>query len=490
MIALCCFIFFFFNLLVQTRSFTVIVGGAGMSGASLACELADRGVNVVLLEAGARTGGRMQTIQLDNATAFEGGAAWVQGAAKNAVKRLAQTVGLRTTVSDFFNVRVFADGAVVKNAFGRKQTGGRVRKLFAQVSRISDECLGDGDSKFCRNVLGRRPPVDMSIGAGLRALGFRAKTPKQRALQHFVHDFEWAESPDIVSLNNSLPLGDGGDGDESKADLVTDRRGFSFLVDTLLERCGVEAQLNSLVVKVSYGDSSGVRVRVRDVVSGAERDIVGDRFVSSFSVGVLQHAIDDARAAPQFSPPLPVPLARSIRLMHMGAFQKYFFRFRTRFWPAEREFFLTDHSSRKHVGTFAPVWQSFPDKNVLAFLAVGDRARELDTLSDSVVIAQLLPVLDRMFDQRLNVNDVVAFARTDWLANPLTRGAYSIMHIRHTLADIDALRAGTFGDRRIFFTGEHTCANFAGFVHGAFEAGKRTARAILGLSQKSPCDDE
>src|SRR5439155_13744965 len=72
----------------------VVVAGAGMAGLACALDLRDAGLDVVVLEAGHRPGGRVRTVTFDDGRWVETGGEWIDTAHAN-VHELLGRYGLR-----------------------------------------------------------------------------------------------------------------------------------------------------------------------------------------------------------------------------------------------------------------------------------------------------------------------------------------------------------------------------------------------------------
>src|SRR5687767_12024597 len=89
-----------------TKLAKVLVVGAGMSGLTAARELALRGIEVVVLEARDRIGGRIWTDSSIGAP-VDLGAAWIHGITGNPVAQLARHHKIKTTRTDYGSIATY-----------------------------------------------------------------------------------------------------------------------------------------------------------------------------------------------------------------------------------------------------------------------------------------------------------------------------------------------------------------------------------------------
>lgn len=102
---------------------------------------------------------------------------------------------------------------------------------------------------------------------------------------------------------------------------------------------------------------------------------------------------------------------------------------------------------------------------------------------------EALAVLQRMFPNT-TIPAPTAFAYPRWSLEPWAHGSYSNWPVGMTLKRHQNLRANV---GRLWFAGEHTSAQYYGFLHGAWfegrEAGERIA-GLLGRGCVNAADDE
>jgi hypothetical protein len=361
-----------------------------------------------------------------------------------------------------------------------------------------------------------------------------------RVCQYFSQDFEHAELPAVTSLNNTLPSNTYTWFEDADYWVNDHRGGFGWLVQSVAAEFLITSvntneakvfddkrlMLNTKVLKVAYdpdGDAPGsqVSITVCDTVkessnnnpdswicqAGTEREISGDHFISTFSMGVLGETIKQEEEAPLadatdsqelgfapvFEPPLSSNkgLKKSISSYPMAYYTKMFFQFPEKFW-GDSEVFLsaaigTSKSGRTWTGDFAPIWQSLdvteegflPGSKIMFVTVTGERAFELQTdYTDDEIIAEMLPVLNSIFEDNITLtkDNVLDFSMTRWVTDPLTRGMFTNRRVGVSWEDAEPSRA-LYGN--LMFTGEHACFAFNGYTHSAKLAGERTARILL-----------
>jgi polyamine oxidase len=90
----------------------IVVVGAGMAGLAAARRLADAGMDITVLEARDRIGGRMWT-DTSLGVPIDLGAAWIHGTENNPLTQLADQIGARRVETDFDRPVLFRDGSEV-----------------------------------------------------------------------------------------------------------------------------------------------------------------------------------------------------------------------------------------------------------------------------------------------------------------------------------------------------------------------------------------
>ncbi|GLY17045.1 hypothetical protein Kisp01_40600 [Kineosporia sp. NBRC 101677] len=261
----------------------VAVVGAGMAGLGAARELMARGVSVQVFEARERLGGRTAGVDLDGCT-FDLGANWLQQYDENVLARLAERLGLTTTVTDFNDPR--EPGPVASEAGLEQALHDRLQAApaGASVADVLSEWL---QSPEPWTPLAIRRYVDaeitMDTGAPLEWLSAR-------------HGFEAGVGEGDAWITGSYRL----------------------LVDHLAD--GLDVRLGHPVQSIRV-ESDGVHL------TGLAIDHRADAIIVTAPVNVL------AADVIHFEPPLPAAHRAALGRLGMGRVEKVILRFDERFWP-------------------------------------------------------------------------------------------------------------------------------------------------------------
>jgi len=142
-----------------------------------------------------------------------------------------------------------------------------------------------------------------------------------------------------------------------------------------------------------------------------------------------------------------------------------------------------------------------PESNILHLYTFGDRAFEMDQMSEDDVIEELLPVLNGMFKDAimtlygapLTQNDVLDFRMTRWSEDPLFYGGFDLEHINVPKSSRE-LFTKRYGN--LVLSGVYSCRRHNGWTHGGLLAGERTGLLLLkerygfdDLDATNICDD-
>lgn len=435
----------------------ILIIGAGAAGLSAAIELSRAGLEVEILEARDRVGGRMFS-HYDRALnhAIELGAEFVHGLAPE-IWLPVQRDNLKVTEVGG-DMWCSIDGELQRCNF------------FAQADKIlsamDDDFAGrdKADESFLE-FLGRRFP------------GKDHEEAKQWATS-YVSGFNAAD-PGLVS---SRWLVDSRRADEQ---IEGERAfhiagGYQELVAILLRELNdrnVNICLNTIVTEIKWKAGS-----VEILANGPqpESNFTASTTLVTLPLGVLQSA-----GFVRFEPPLPQQKCEALDKLAMGKVVRVVLSFRERFWQDLHG--TSDSRSLANLcflfsrDSFFPTWWTqMPEAvPIITGWAPAKSAEKLAGMSKDEVIDQAMRSLSSLLHlEKSTMQGQLQNAYFhDWDSDPYSQGAYSYVKVGGEGCQ------GVLGapiSNTLFFAGEATdTSGHNGTVHGAIASGKRAAREIL-----------
>lgn len=422
----------------------VVVIGAGLAGLAAANALVAAGVEVVVLEARDRIGGRVRTVRLGG-VGIDLGASWIHQPDGNPLTALAERVGV--VQRPFDTDGLIAGSALVDEGGGRLEGAAR-RKVLRRAAGFEGAVAG----------LVAAHGVRVPLATLVDAYAARDHDPARAAWIRFVLRVALetalaapAEIVPAVALLLTPPYGGGDD---------VPVGGYGPLVAALAADLPVRPRTPVRAVRAG---KDGVDVETAD--GRVER---GSHVLVTLPLGVLK------AGSVLFSPALPPPKAAAISALGFGAFEKVVLRYDERWWgAASRGFLLRRDDTPCHAWIDATDPVGAP---TLVALAAGSAGRALSAGDESAILSQaregLATATKRVLPPEL------ATAVTRWETDPFSRGAYTHLALGSGPAEIAALAEPAFG--RVLFAGEATSPHRFGHTDGAFTSGVREAKRLLG----------
>jgi monoamine oxidase len=426
----------------------VVVMGAGAAGVAAARALLDKGINVTLLEARDRMGGRVFTHRDPSAAVpIELGAEFIHGSAEE--------------LNDLLNEARLASLDVA----GQRYTvsGGRLRPMNDFWERLD---------RVMRR-LPKPPAHDRSFRDFLETQPGGGRLSRERTLAlQWVEGFHAADS----RLMSAHALAAGGwPGDE-----VEERRlgrvidGYDRVIEWLAAPLTGHIRLGAVVTGVEWSRGAVV-VHARRAGSAARLAVDARAAVIAVPLGVLKASAGNVGAI-EFVPDITAK-RRVLEVLEMGSVVRVVLRLRERVWADDYDTLSFLHSNDADFPTWwtayptrAPImvgWRGGPEARRLAQL----RADELESRAVSSLARQLHISRQRMRSL------VEAFWTHDWEHDPFARGAYSYAAVGGAEAAAALARPLS---RTLFFAGEAADAEGGtGTVDGAIASGRRAARQVI-----------
>ncbi len=424
------------------RRFTgrkVVVVGAGMAGLGAARVLREAGLQVVVIEARDRIGGRVHTVERFG-TRIDLGAAWIHDSRGNPLTEVARKAGLETvpTVYDRIALRR-RDGRAIGSPALARALGARdavVERLYRLSWRNGERPLG--------------PTLRRLIDARVRAGVNRA------ALEWLLGvdvPLDWAADPGEISIEGFAE----GTTYRGGPDLLIEG-GAGQLIDWLARDLPVRQ--GNPVREISRS-RRGVRVTL------ASGEVVrGDGCVVTVPLGVLK------AGAIRFEPALPGGHRRAIGQLGFGLLDKTFLSYGSAWWPSnETQLGTVGAGIGRTISAFT--LDGLTGEPLLCGFTGARFARQLETNGPEGATPAVVGRLRLGFG-----GDAVpdAALSTRWGADRFTRGSYSFLAVGSTSLD-RAVLASPAG--RVMVAGEHTSTDRPATMDGALVAGRRAAHRLL-----------
>jgi monoamine oxidase len=393
-----------------------VVVGAGLAGLVAADELARGGVEVVVLEARSRVGGRVWSERLPNGAVVEMGAEYVLPG-NTAVRELEERFGLG----------LWAKGMHYGWRDPRGGAGTTHEELGAAVEEAERVlAAGGGAGKSARDFLaaldippGAREAILARVEISCANTADRVAAADLAGVAHIDRE----PSPSIAGGNQRLPL-------------------------ALAEELGDAVRLDSAARAIAW-DEGGAQVATE---SGT---VESDVAVVAVPASVLDRIA--------FDPPLPDPLASALGQVEYGHAAKLFVPLTT---PAPP-------SAVMNVDDRYWCWTATGDADQIqpVVSAFAGSQPALDALGVDAGAGRWLASLARLRDD-LELDRDGAVLST-WADDPWARAAYSTSPPPEVAAVVERPTGP------LAFAGEHTAGEHHALMEGAIRSGRRAARSLL-----------
>jgi polyamine oxidase len=437
-----------------------IVIGAGFAGLAAAQRLTQTGMNVTVLEARDRVGGRAFTdYQLLPGVPLELGAQMVHG--RHVITHAwLQQWGLHAAPLPTQQ----RSRMVLKRRVGRYPW---FALPFHPV--IGTRATWEGFRRVPRRLHQYSGP-DQTLQ---QFLDEQRVSPAVRSLVDVLHAHTYAADPDAIGVRGP-----------AEEELVAEEpfgfrnfrvvEGYSALANRVADALGARILRNTPVTAISLGREE-VRVLARS--DGSDREHRAPYAVLTVPLGVLK------AGAIRFDPPLPPDKQAAIARIGFGD-------------AYALQLVVRGGGMRRQLGDFGILWGDTPTSfhrprvgrnephDVVTAFTVGREARRRSRLTDSEMIQATVEEWNGVVPEAATLGTVERAAVHRWPDDPWTAGGYSFFPPGSGPSDRRALAAPVGG--RLFFAGEATdTTGESATVTGAIRSGERAADELLAASRRA-----
>jgi monoamine oxidase len=446
----------------QVRQADVVVVGAGFAGLSAARALVETGVDVIVLEARDRVGGRSYTRLASDGTPIDLGGQWI-GPTQDRLAALAEAVGVTTfpTYNEGKNIeyqhgqRMTYEGAIsTVDPLVTMETVETILNLNMMANEVPLDApwnaseAAEWDAQTVATWMNRN--IESEQVRNLFTLGVQAVFSVEPQDLSFLHFLFYVHSGG--NLNQLLSVARG----------AQERRfhgGSQSIANVVAQELGERVMLSAPVHTITQ-DAGGVHVEGDNVVVSAQRAIIA---IPPTLAGRLR-----------YRPALPGYRDQLTQRMPMGTIIKVHCLYATPFWRDEG--FSGQVTSFD--GIVRVTFDNSPESGrpgILMGFIEGNEARIWGRRSLEERRAAVLACLVRYFGDK--AAQPYEYIEQNWADEEYTRGCYAGVMIPGGWTTYgEALRAPI---GRLHWAGTETATVWNGYLDGAIQSGQRAAVEVL-----------
>lgn len=429
----------------------VVVVGAGISGLVAGRALRLAGVDVVVVEARNRIGGRTHTVDVAG-TPVDLGAAWVHDGVGAPTLPYIDAIGgevIPARITD-----MYAGAAVIdrENSSYPDDAAGATLETALATFIDNAQALAATDTG-----------ASLSLADAIEQILPNERPAVRATVGRFLSSFDGADADDVgLAAFNQFFFGVAVEDQD-----VFPRGGYRGLVDALAT--DLDIRLSS-VAQTVRSDDDGVEVVIEH--DGATEVLEASHVIVTAPLGVLK------ADAIEFDPPLPPAKLTAIDTLGFGVFEKVVLAYDQQYWqPSESGaiIVLDDETGQWLSLIDMSEWYQQP---VLVAITTGTPARELAALPETERVARVATIVNEITGGTAPAP--IASAASNWVNDPYSQGCYSrIARDGDEASTIDSVTNLAAPHGRVLFAGEATDLDALAIVDGAWKSGIREAKRLL-----------
>jgi len=436
---------------------SVLILGAGAAGLAAARDLAAAGIEVIVIEARDRVGGRVHTQHNSSVIPVELGAEFVHGQHPQLLQIIENS---GRPLCDVTHRHWYFENGVVSDS----------HDFWKKLTALMDLMDPDQPDRSLQDFLDSLPNDEATA---------RAKSVATRYVEGF-----HAASVSRIGVHGLIKANEAEDEIDGE-DSFRVLGGYDVVTETLRAEAqahGAILHLNTIVKEIRWNRNQVEAVCIADK---RLQKFAGSRTVVTLPLGVLQ-AKHHQRGAVRFVPDLPRQTQAAIDGIEMGQATRVVLQFRERFWEKLELAGTECREKLSRLGfvhfpeaPFATWWTLLPVRAaVMVGWAGGPAAEKFVGCGKEYAVDLALSSLKQILgipEERLR-NLLLAAHAHDWGSDPFSRGAYAYLPVNGLQAQRTLARPL---DDTIYFAGEAISVGHIGTVHGAIASGHLAADEIL-----------
>lgn len=417
----------------------VIVIGAGASGIAAAKKLSESGINVKILEARDRIGGRIHTEKTIFGYPIDLGAILITQQNDNPLLKNSKKFNVKQVPINFEN-----------NVYKLRNNKINSKKVAIRIGEVFDNYLKYIKKNY--KILENKS-VKYSINSFIKdkKLNFL-----NRILIVFTSGFfNFALKRPLWDVKDYILNGAKGFAGEAK--LTPD--GYINLLES--DTINLEIKFKKEIKKINQNDKKVIIT-----------DHLGNQFISDYVIltvplGYLKKKLIE------FIPPLSFPKLDAINKLAFYNMNKIFVEFEDKFW--EDSHFIS-FLMKPVILEWACNFNVVNGKNLLIFFVSEDNYNKIKDKSDHEIRLMIVAMLNDAYPGKKIV--ITKYLRTNWDDDPYSFGSFT------EVAGHKYLRTRFIKpEGRLIFAGEHTSPKYNAFVYGAYLSGLRAASQIIKIQK-------